>query len=320
MTKYKVVVVDDDEGVLQFLLEFLALRDFDVRGYAEAERLLAEVFDAGVPVQSLPDLLMVDLQLQRDRMQGMELIRELTQRDVPSEILVISGALASADQADAIKLGAAKAIPKPFSVFNLVKTIENLAEIGRKRRLYRLEGGNQPQEVDVTRLYRPVFLSNSSKDQGLATGLRRNLEANGISVWYAPNAIDVGEAWRRRVKESVDQASIFVALITDNYLASGACMGEFDRFRSRIEVAAKPQALILPVLAGLSEDGRNSDLCRLIFEHYQYADVSLRFSDGLTVLLGRIQTFLDQQVDAKADSDGPSRTASAMPPRPEKIA
>jgi FixJ family two-component response regulator len=291
MTNYKVAVVDDDEGVLQFLVEFLGLRDFDVCGYVEAEKLLTEVFNACMPVQSLPDLLMVDLQLQQNRMQGMELIRELTTRDVPSEILVISGALASADQADAIKMGAAKAIPKPFSIFNLVKTIENLAEIGKKRRLYRLEGGNQPQEIDKSRLYRPVFLSYSSKDQGLATGLRRNLEANGISVWYAPNAIDVGEAWRRRVKEGVDQASIFVALITDNYLASGGCMGEFDRFRSRIEHASKPQALILPVLAGLSEEGRKSDLCRPILE-YQCADISVRFTDGLTVLLGRIQSFL----------------------------
>jgi ActR/RegA family two-component response regulator len=310
MTQYRVAVVDDDPGVLDFLVECLCLRDFDACGYREAEKLLADVFDASVSLQSLPDLLMVDLQLQANRMQGMDLVRELTDRDVPSEILVISGALSGANLGEAVKMGAAKAISKPFSnLFDLVDTIETLAEIGRKRRLYRLAGGNRSGEIDLARLHRPVFLSYSNKDKRLATGLRRNLEANGISVWYAPDAIDIGEPWRNPIKQGIDDASVFVALITDNYLASGACMGELARFHKRAKLGSKQQPLILPVLAGLSEDGRRNNLCTSILEKYQCADISVRFIDGLTVLMGRIQAFLQQRVLAGLDSQEPSGAA-----------
>ena len=71
-------------------------------------------------------------------------------------------------------------------------------------------------------------------------------------------------------------------------------MAEVARFHRRL-IGPDPRPLILPVLAGISDHDKKESLLKGILDSYQWIDVSTRFVDGLTVLLGRIQSVLGEQ-------------------------
>jgi CheY-like chemotaxis protein len=317
LNKYKALVVDDYPDVRDMLVECLRFSDFDAEGYGEAEKLLRDVFDAGLPLENVPDLLVVDLELETTKMQGIELLNELAERNIPSEILAISGRLSGEDLVEAIKLGAAAGIAKPFdNIFGLIKRMEILAETGMKRRLYRLETSKERHGVDSNRLQRPVFLSYANEDKKLATGIIRNLEAKNIGVWYASSTIDIGDDWRRRILDGINQATVLIALITDKYLTSPFCVAELTKFYRRLEDGSEPRPVLLPVLAGLSQDGKRHPLVKSIVQDLQYLDITVRFIDALTVLLARIQRVLGEReieaLDSKAQPSGSVFTGSTQ--------
>jgi CheY-like chemotaxis protein len=305
--KYKAVVIDDHAGVRDFIVEALRARNFNVRGYEHAEGALATIFE-GASLSEQPDLIVVDLQLEQNSMQGIDLVAELADRNVSSEILVISGNLGNAEMAESIMAGAGAALPKPFEDFRVaIKKMEILADTGKKRRLYRMTG--QLSDMDSQRLARPVFLSYSTKDKRMANGLRRNLESRNSSVWYAPNAIEGGEFWEKRIKEGIEQATIFVALVTANYLESARCFGELFGFQGRPDFTQKPELLLLPLLCVSQKDVDNNPNFGPILRDFQSIDLSTRFIDGLTLLLARIQDRLPEHV-AELDNKGPSHVTS----------
>jgi ActR/RegA family two-component response regulator len=294
MQKHKAIVVDDDEQVRNLLVRTLSRRDFETVGYGEAERLLAEVFDVIQPPEEQPDLVVVDLMLGPGKMQGMDLISLLMSRNLTCVIVAITIDLKSELAEEAMKLGAAVVgkHPENFLVDNFLVTIpkmERLAEIGRKRRLYRLSA--ERLEMDSSRLHRPVFLSYSTLDTRIANGLRNNLEMQGIDVWYAPTTLSAGDRWARCIDEAIDKASVFVALNTDSSLMSSECVAEFMRLRRRIERNLEPLPLIVPVRYRLSANRRVGEVLR-IFDNYQYVDLSSNYVDELNVLIGRIKSFL----------------------------
>src|SRR5260370_2416958 len=295
MQKYTAVVLDDNEDLRELIVDCLkGLANFDACGYGQAEKLLSAIFDP--PQQVPPDLIVVEVNLDGGKMKGIQLLDELVERDISSEILVISGD-GGDDLERAIRMGIVGVVRKPFdSIYQVGKKMEYMAEIGRKRRLYRLEGKNQGLVLDSARSIRPVLLSYANEDKSFAMGIRRMLEATQIHVWYAPAAVEIGDAWRTRIHEAIGQANVFVAIITDSYVASQYCLEELTQFRHRILADAKSPLLILPVLAGASENSRNHDLVRPILDNYQSVDLSEHFLDSLTALLGRIQRLLGQQL------------------------
>jgi FixJ family two-component response regulator len=300
--KYKAIVVDDHEGVRDFIVEALRARSFEVRDFGAAETVIAAAFE-GAPLPEQPDLIVVDLQLEQGKMQGIDLVAELADRDVSCEILVISGHLGNEEMVEAIMVGAGAAMAKPFDDYRLaIRKMESLAAIGKKRRFYRM--GGEAREMDSKRLHRPVFLSYSTKDKRMANGLRRNLESKGIPVWYAPSAIEGGEIWTKSIEDGIGEATVFVALISENYLASAHCFGELIGFQSRLESSEQPKPLFLPLLLVSPRDvGKNTNFGPILRE-FQGIDLSSRFIDGLTLLLGRIQERL------------PSSSAEAAEKRP----
>src|SRR6266567_395837 len=302
--RYRAVVLDDHEGVRDFIVEALRAKDFDVRGYAEAEALLSGAFE-DVPIVEQPDLVVVDLQLSPNRMQGIDLVAELADKDVSSEILVISGHLGSAEMTEAVMMGAGAALPKPFEDFRIaIRKMEALAETGKRRRLYKVGGGSR--HMDSDRLERPVFLSYTSKDKRLANGIRRNLEFRNIPVWYAPTTIQGGDIWLERVEEGLKKATIFAPLVTAAYLESAQCFGELIGFQSRFESSGKPELLILPLLCVSARDVANNQNFGPILRDYHSVDISNRFIDALTLVLGRVQNWLAQSSVAGAKGKGSS--------------
>jgi ActR/RegA family two-component response regulator len=314
MEKYKAIVLDDQETWRDVLVKTLRRRDFDVVGYGEAESLLTEVFDVIQPPDDQPDLVVVDLKLESEKMQGIDLVKLLMSRDLACVIVAITGDIESEFAEEAMKLGAAVVGKRAdnFLTDNFLATIqkmERLAEIGRKRRLYRMSAGTTPHENDPSRLHRPVFLSYSNRDTRIANGLRNNLEMQGIDVWYAPTKLLPGDPWTRCIDEAIDHASVFVALNTNSSVLSPECIAEFMRFHRRLERNLVPRPLIVPVRYELSTSGKASEALQ-IFDSYQYVDLSVNYVDRMNELIMLIKGFLARGSGmSSAPSTDPGRVA-----------
>ncbi|HXD30704.1 MAG TPA: toll/interleukin-1 receptor domain-containing protein [Pyrinomonadaceae bacterium] len=143
---------------------------------------------------------------------------------------------------DAIKAGAV-GILQPHLYENLAKIVRNLANQGRRRRLYKLD-----PKGDASRHKRPVFLSFASDYRGLATGLKSHIEAEDIGVWYSRDLVADNEPWPPHVVKGIDKAAVFLALVTEHFLTSRHCSSELDRFNERKK--RDPNALLLPIFYG----------------------------------------------------------------------
>lgn len=229
--KFKVVIVDNEEAVRDLLVEVAIFADFDAVGFAEGEKALYEILNdhsAG----ELPDLIVIDLELEPGKMQGMELIASLVRKNIYSSILAVSGNRTPNGLLNAFEVGASDTESKPFELDQFTNKMRRLASIGRKRRLHR-ESGDLTL-TDLTRIHRPVFLSHFHEDMYKANGLRVKIEDLGIPVWYAPITLEPGREWLTMLKRGIDEARMFMALITEDYLQSKTCVAEFSRFYDRL--------------------------------------------------------------------------------------
>lgn len=115
----RVLVIDDEPHLLRTLALNLHARDYDVVTASTA----AEGIDHAVGLP--PDVLILDLGLpDRD---GLDVIRELTQREPGLPILVLSGRANSHDKVAALDLGAIDYVTKPFEISELVARLRSAA-------------------------------------------------------------------------------------------------------------------------------------------------------------------------------------------------
>ena len=283
------MVVDDDATLCDTLVANLRRRH-NADGFTTAEKLLSEAFDTR-PRSQHPDLVIVDLILGGGGMHGLDLIRELVSRNVSSEILAVTGNAPPADLLRAMTLGASDWFPKPFIRFeDLMSKVNTMANTGRKRRLYRT---SDSPELDVSRLRRPVFLSHADRDKNLANVINRYLEAQEIGVWYARTTLRTGDPWPERVAQGLKEATVLIALLTDNYFGSQYCLEELTQFDERAKASQEPRPLLLPVISDLSEEALKNPTLQNVRKRYQCRDISgSQFVDGLTELGLRIKNRL----------------------------
>ena len=305
MDTYKAFVLEDDKQLRNLLNSSLGKLGFEVTTFEDAETLLESM--AHVSVRGMPDVIYTDLQLKPDKMQGLDAIVRLVDQNVPSEILVVSGNHPSVDLVSAIMLGATLGEPKPFNIFALAERMQRLAEIGRKRKAYWMAEAADPPAEDGSRESRPAFLSCSASDQSLGNGLRRNLESRGVGVWYSATTPTPDNPWSLRIEEGIDHARVFIALLTDEYVATPSCMAEITHFfhRGRIEPGAK--LLLIPVLGEISKASLDHPVIQEILQEWPFFDLSSGFMDAMTALLVRIHLELNAPVV-------PLGTLSAVPP------
>ena len=113
-----VLVVDDDEGMREAIESLLAAAGFETAMYASAEALLAGgAIEGAVCVIS-------DLKL--PAMSGFELLAELRTRGNPPPVIVITAHDAPGMSKEAVRLGAAAYLAKPFPGSALLAAIEHL--------------------------------------------------------------------------------------------------------------------------------------------------------------------------------------------------
>ena len=109
----RILIVDDEENIRFTFESFLSDEGYDVKtasNLQDGKRLLAdEEFD----------LVFLDILLGRDS--GLEILREVKERGLPSPVVMITGAPEVETAAEAVRYGAFDYIPKPVMQENLLR-------------------------------------------------------------------------------------------------------------------------------------------------------------------------------------------------------
>jgi len=110
-----VYVIDDDPSMRRSLERLITLSNWPVRAFATAEVFLAEVGEAP------SGCLVLDVEL--PGMSGFDLMRRLTAAGSPLPIIVITGSHNENAESEALRLGAALFLDKPFDPQVLLQAI-----------------------------------------------------------------------------------------------------------------------------------------------------------------------------------------------------
>ena len=115
MKQFRILVVDDEERILNFLLSKLKISGYEVLTASNGVEALEQV------QAQEPDLVVLDVMM--PKMDGFETLKELrTISSVP--VIILSARGANADKVKGLALGADDYLAKPFSPDELVARIE----------------------------------------------------------------------------------------------------------------------------------------------------------------------------------------------------
>jgi FixJ family two-component response regulator len=115
--RHRVAVVDDDESVRKALQRLLRASDLDADTFASAEDFLASL-----PQATLPDCLVLDLQMPGT--DGLDLQRQLVRTGSPVPTVVITGHDEPGMEARCLAAGASAYLRKPLQAGTLLAAIE----------------------------------------------------------------------------------------------------------------------------------------------------------------------------------------------------
>lgn len=121
----RVLVVEDDPGLAELLVEELQAENYQVRHAGSVEDALPEVD------QWQPDLVVSDLRL--PGADGMSMVPRLKQRPLAPAILLITAFGSVAQAVEALKQGADDFLTKPLDMEHLLLTVSRLLETRRLR-------------------------------------------------------------------------------------------------------------------------------------------------------------------------------------------
>ncbi|MFN8454415.1 MAG: response regulator [Anaerolineae bacterium] len=132
MTSARILVVDDERGVVRFCVRILQRQGYIVSGLSNSQAALELL------KQESFDLLLTDIKM--PRLDGLELLYLAKQIDPHLNVVLITGYGTMEDAVKAIRLGAQGFIMKPFEPDDLVATIQdNLARRSLVRDSLRLQ-------------------------------------------------------------------------------------------------------------------------------------------------------------------------------------
>jgi FixJ family two-component response regulator len=122
----EIFVVDDDAAIRDLLTMLFTRRGFKVAGFADGTSLMA-----AIRTQS-PACILLDIHIPGKS--GLDILKELSMRNHPAPVIMISGKGDIAMAVDAIKSGALDFIEKPFSGSDVVARVEEAMAADAKRR------------------------------------------------------------------------------------------------------------------------------------------------------------------------------------------
>ena len=115
----EILVVDDDPGIVEILEELLSV-SYQVDSAADGVEACARLEDKSY------DLVLTDINM--PRMNGMELIREISRWENPPLVIVITAYASMQSAIDALKLGVYDYLVKPFNFDIVLKAVQRALE------------------------------------------------------------------------------------------------------------------------------------------------------------------------------------------------
>ncbi len=89
-----------------------------------------------------------------------------------------------------------------------------------------------------------IFISHSSKDEGIYTNLANSLREQGHTVFNSID-INIGEIWIEKIKNALYESDIVIAIITENFLSSSWAQAELSSV-----VLGTNNIRLLPIVVG----------------------------------------------------------------------
>jgi two-component system C4-dicarboxylate transport response regulator DctD len=126
MTTPTVLIVDDEDMVRTALEQWLRLSGFDTATAANAEEALAAIDDRH------PHIVLTDVRM--PGLSGMDLLRTIAERGLPTEVILITGHGDVPMAVEAMRAGAFDFLQKPYVPDQLVHSISRAAEQARLKR------------------------------------------------------------------------------------------------------------------------------------------------------------------------------------------
>ena len=126
MTTPSVLIVDDEDMVRTALEQWLRLSGFDTATAANAQEALAAIDDRH------PNIVLTDVRM--PGLSGMDLLRTIAERGLPTEVILITGHGDVPMAVEAMRAGAFDFLQKPYVPDQLVHSISRAAEQARLKR------------------------------------------------------------------------------------------------------------------------------------------------------------------------------------------
>jgi two-component system response regulator FixJ len=173
-----VYVVDDDEAVRESLSALLETKSYTVRTFALAREFL------GAAPTLRPGCLIADIRM--PEMDGLELQRQLTERNFAFPLIVITGHGDVPLAVRAMKVGAVDFIEKPFSADAILASIDAA--------LARLAASGEGESQAAAAAARISLLSPREREvlQGLLAGLPNKSIAYDLAI--SPRTVEIHRA------------------------------------------------------------------------------------------------------------------------------
>lgn len=167
MSKKKILIVDDEITVREFLREVFLAEDFLIFEAANGEEAI-NILDG-----KRMDVVIMDLRM--PGMDGIETLAELSKKNSDSKVIIMTGYGTIKTAVEAIKLGAFDYIVKPFENDEIVATVKEAISGTKSTNNYIKRGieepsvdhppgiiGNSPAMVEIFKLIKKVATQNTT--------------------------------------------------------------------------------------------------------------------------------------------------------------
>ena len=182
MPKGRILAVDDQRYFRELLEGMLTEAGFEVQTAAGAEEALLVLEHANF------DILLTDLVM--PQMDGNELLHRVKQRNPDQDVVVITGVVDVNAAVNAMKLGAAEYLLKPFDSETLTNTLEGVLQSRRLRNEHAKLLNENIEYLDERSLFQRAtalfgFLSIEPLTERIVDGLCVETGAQGGVLWVA---------------------------------------------------------------------------------------------------------------------------------------
>jgi len=112
----KLLVVDDEDEICEFLKAFFEERDFDVRTATSGEKALSEL------EKDKPHVILLDIQM--PKMDGLEALKKIKEQTPDVKVIMVTAVETREKIEEAMRRGADNYITKPLSLEYLERDVQ----------------------------------------------------------------------------------------------------------------------------------------------------------------------------------------------------